>query len=272
MTPAGDDWLAGWLLALWTAPPAPSPGAETSPPAPSPARRGEANSPLPWQGGGEGGGRSVAEIILATAAVWDARPDWTYLRARWERIAAGAKIIARILTERGITLTSCGLPQTDCDALSRYPFRNPQSAIRNLIGLGPGLTPAGDDWLAGWLLALWTAPPAPSPGAETSPPAPSPARRGEANSPLPWQGGGEGGGRSVAEIILATAARTTILSRAFLACAAAGEADESWHDLLNALASESANQRISESTRVILAHGATSGAAMLMGFVAGIDV
>ncbi|MCX6033236.1 MAG: DUF2877 domain-containing protein [Chloroflexi bacterium] len=105
---------------------------------------------------------SHLRVDLATAATWDARPDWVHLRVRREQIAAGAKIIAQILTERGITLTSCGLPQTDCDALSAYPFHNPQcpelrgtlSAIRNLIGLGPGLTPAGDDWLAGWLLAL----------------------------------------------------------------------------------------------------------------------
>ncbi|PKO23040.1 MAG: hypothetical protein CVU38_06340, partial [Chloroflexi bacterium HGW-Chloroflexi-1] len=69
---------------------------------------------------GTSGSASHLRVDLSAAATWDARPDWAYLRARWERIAAGAKIIARILTERGITLTSCGLPQTDCDALSRY--------------------------------------------------------------------------------------------------------------------------------------------------------
>ena len=207
---------------------------------------------------GASGGASRLRVDLASATVWDARPDWEMLRARRGQIATGARIVAQILAEHGLSLTSCGLPQRDCDALSRYPFRNPQSAIRNLIGLGPGLTPAGDDWLAGWLLGL----------------------RLEED----W------GVRSAADLVLTAAeTRTTLLSRAFLACAAAGEMDANWHALLDALAGKPTtnlpiypsthppiyqftNLPIYQSTLTILAHGATSGAAMLMGFVAGIDV
>ena len=65
--------------------------------------------------------------------------------------------------------------------------------------------------------------------------------------------------------------RTTTLSRALLACAAAGEADAAWHALLAALAEvPMTNLPIYQSTQTILSHGATSGAAMLTGFCAGV--
>ncbi len=174
-------------------------------------------------------------VDLSTAAVWDARPDWEYLRTQRGVIAANARRVEELLVAGDLAIVAragqavmAAYRGGDRDALA--------VAISALCGLGPGLTPAGDDWLAGWLLALHCSEDLRGLIAETA------------------------------------AARTTTLSRAFLACAAAGEADESWHDLLNALASESANQRINESTHVVLAHGATSGAAMLMGFVAGIGV
>jgi hypothetical protein len=64
--------------------------------------------------------------------------------------------------------------------------------------------------------------------------------------------------------------RTTVLSRAFLACAAAGEAPESWHLLLGHMAQEPVDERaLDDVTRRILSHGATSGRAMLEGFLAG---
>lgn len=67
--------------------------------------------------------------------------------------------------------------------------------------------------------------------------------------------------------------RTTTLARAFLACAAAGEADEAWHTLFFALAAEPMTSLlICQSTDAILAHGATSGAAMLAGFFAGLEI
>ena len=67
------------------------------------------------------------------------------------------------------------------------------------------------------------------------------------------------------------AVRTTTLSHALLACAAAGEADAAWHALLAALAEvPMTNLPIYQSTQTILSHGATSGAAMLTGFCAGV--
>jgi hypothetical protein len=104
-----------------------------------------------------------------------------------------------------------------------------------LLGLGPGLTPAGDDVLSGRLLAHhagWLSVDAPA----------------------------------VAEILITAAARTTRLSQALLAAAADGECSQPWHDLW----SSSRGSR-SEAIRVILETGQTSGAAMLWGFLTAIE-
>jgi len=207
-------------------------------------------------------GESLLDVNLSTATPWEARPDWEYLRARRGRMAANVRWIEELLAADAARRSNGGLSnesllkgagagdiariaqagQAVAAAYRSCDHAALAAALAALCGLGPGLTPAGDDWLAGWLLAHHC----------------SEDLRGL---------------RDLEGLIVETAAaRTTTLSRAFLAAAAAGEADESWHELLSALASEAANQRISEAADVILAHGATSGAAMLMGFVAGVDL
>ena len=147
-----------------------------------------------------------AMFDLAHAEPWAARPDWDALRARRAQIVATAHIARRSiagLSERSLLkqagpaveaavvafqqawqqVASADLPST---------IRNLQSAIRNLCGLGPGLTPAGDDWLAGWLLAQHLAP-------------------------------NLTGLNDLSDLVTDAAThRTTTLSRAFLSCAAAG--------------------------------------------------
>ena len=93
-------------------------------------------------------------IDLAAAVPWNPQPDWDHLRARRRQIAAGAKVIAGILAEAGWTPARCGLPEAVCEQAAR----GQAAALGALVGLGPGLTPAGDDWLAGWLLAQHLAP------------------------------------------------------------------------------------------------------------------
>ena len=88
-------------------------------------------------------------IDLAAAVPWNPQPDWDHLRARRRQIAAGAKVSAGILAEAGWTPARCGLPEAVCEQAAR----GDTAALGALVGLGPGLTPAGDDWLAGWLLA-----------------------------------------------------------------------------------------------------------------------
>ena len=68
---------------------------------------------------------------------------------RRAQITAGAQVIAAILAEAGWAPARCGLPEAICEQAARGEV----AALGALVGLGPGLTPAGDDWLAGWLLA-----------------------------------------------------------------------------------------------------------------------
>ena len=188
-----------------------------------------------------------ATFDLARAELWDARPDWDALRARRAQILAAADI-ARSSSpglQNGSLLKQAG-PAVEAavsafgEAWQRGARDELVAVARGLCGLGPGLTPAGDEWLAGWLLAQHLA--------------------------LDLTGLRHLSGLAT-DI---TTARTTTLSRAFLECAAAGKADETWHALLSALAEEPMTSLpVFQSTDAILSHGDTSGAATLAGFFAG---
>ncbi len=105
------------------------------------------------------------------------------------------------------------------------------AASRPLLGLGPGLTPAGDDCVAGWLAGAWTA-----------------AREGRSLVEAIAQ-----------ELLAAAGERTGRLSRDLLAAAAAGQASEPARDFARA-----PNQaRLAR----LLSVGATSGADFLGGYL-----
>ena len=107
-----------------------------------------------------------------------------------------------------------------------------------LAGLGPGLTPAGDDYLVGLMAGLRV-----------------------------WPGLCEVSSEEDCRIILEAAeGRTTLLSRAFLRSAKEGLFGEIWHELLAELAGGEAT-RIRQAVRRILSAGATSGADALAGFL-----
>jgi hypothetical protein len=105
------------------------------------------------------------------------------------------------------------------------------AAARRLLGLGPGLTPAGDDGLVGWLAGLWTA-------------------GGRARALLETTRPG---------LLAAARDRTGGLSRAFLAAAAAGVASE---PVCAFVATPDAAHR-----SALLALGATSGGDLLAGYL-----
>lgn len=104
-------------------------------------------------------------------------------------------------------------------------------AARPLLGLGPGLTPSGDDCLVGWLAGAWTA------GAEGR-------RLAAATGP---------------GLLAAAGERTGPLSRAFLAAALAGQAAEP----LGRFAAAPDGPALAG----LLALGATSGADLLSGYL-----
>jgi hypothetical protein len=108
---------------------------------------------------------------------------------------------------------------------------------RRLAGLGPGLTPAGDDFLVGWMAALWLA--------------------GEVVRLLP-----DPVCAAIGEI---AAPRTTRLSAAWLTHAAAGRFGEAWHTLAASLAHGSLHAIKSGLLRIRNTGGA-SGRDALAGF------
>ena len=191
-------------------------------------------------------------IGLGSAAPWDPtlpafdgppadgmRVLGTYLRAN-----APAEGLSRILFDipgapaatpldragGALDRLRAGLIQGDASAVT--------SAATDLAGFGPGLTPSGDDVLAGILLALGLWP--------------------QAAGPL--------GAKVVSTLIVGAAApRTGRISRAYLWAARRGHAAEAWHDLVRALPTD-LDGVIAAASR-ILQTGETSGADMLAGFV-----
>lgn len=115
--------------------------------------------------------------------------------------------------------------------------------VEALAGLGPGLTPAGDDFLLGVLVGVFAT--------AVTAPAASPS--------LPVAEAG-------ATILETAAGRTNLLSAAWLQYAAHGLIGQSWHRLLYAL-SDCDSPSIRRAADRLLAVGATSGADALTGFL-----
>ncbi len=104
-------------------------------------------------------------------------------------------------------------------------------AVAQLAGLGSGLTPAGDDYLLGVMVALWLT----------------------------------GQIELLPEIAEVASPKTTALSRAFLRAAARGEFIEPWHELAQAWLDQD-RPAVARAVAEIAQVGASSGAAALAGF------
>jgi hypothetical protein len=193
------------------------------------------------------GGRAI--VSLAQTTVWEPRPDWGALRAR-----RGA-IVGRLPAVRAVALRQApresllaALDRGDPapvvavarDGLSHLRAGRAGDVVelaegaRRLAGLGAGLTPAGDDFLVGLMLRAWL-----------EHPDPESFCRALAEASAPW---------------------TTVLSAALLRAAARGECAAAWHALLVTL-DTGISDSVERSAQRILAHGATSGADALAGFL-----
>ena len=191
------------------------------------------------------------EVGLEQAAVWEPRPDWEALRSRRGAIVSRLPLLRTLCLScalAGSLLALLETPQPD-DAPVLSAAREAAESLRlgwegdlerlregaaGLAGLGSGLTPAGDDFLTGAM--LW---------AHLTHPTPAPLCRA---------------------LVEVAAPRTTTLSAAFLRAAGRGECGAAWHALLAAL-SAGAEAEIAAAAREVLAHGATSGADSLAGFL-----
>ncbi len=125
------------------------------------------------------GAPATCPIELNGAQLWEPRPDWAALRARAGAVHGHLPVLAALLAleahEPGRAISAgrislagggwvhsyerrvAGLTGQVLAAHSDGDGKALDSAVAALCGLGPGLTPAGDDWLAGWLVALWLA-------------------------------------------------------------------------------------------------------------------
>lgn len=197
----------------------------------------------------------LGDLNISTdkAKLWSPRPDWEMLHARSDQI------LNRIMSLRAPTGTmrrEFGIASSQSTFIAMtLPLPNYQSlsldftsALANsdissapkqtskLAGLGVGLTPAGDDFILGAILAVWI----------IHPP--------EIASVL-------------AEEIANTAAPlTTSLSAAWLRSASKGEAGILWHEFFDALVSgDAASVRLQIAK--LLSVGETSGSDALAGFL-----
>lgn len=201
------------------------------------------------------------EVELEGAATWEPRPDWESLRRASADLAGPLQRLQELALGQSPQESLLYLMQESVTVASE-PARAVRSAARAgagvlragwagdvaclregvawLAGLGGGLTPAGDDFLCGAMLAAWLVHPDPAGFCQVAVEIASP--------------------------------RTTALSAALLRAAGRGEFGAAWHSLLAAmLAGEGrpAGGDLAEAVREVLAHGATSGADALAGFVAG---
>jgi len=198
------------------------------------------------------------EIDLADARLWDPVPDWPAIHQVFANPAPLAELAA-LAAGRGPagSLLELFEPVRQAPAQPSAVFsRACQGAFelvaglrsggtetavagaRRLAGLGGGLTPAGDDFILGVLLASWA-------GLY-----------------------GAGAERQAGPIVEAVAPRTTLLSAAYLRAAARGECSAYWHGLFAALLKADAAE-LRQALATLLAVGHTSGADALAGFLAG---
>ena len=107
-----------------------------------------------------------------------------------------------------------------------------KKAIHGIAGLGPGLTPSGDDFISGMIFGLWLF----------------------KKNPNAW----------ISVLAQESLDRTNRISQAFLRSAERGEFDARWHALLHAV-SENSSQKIEQALRAIYNYGHSSGKDMLDG-------
>jgi Protein of unknown function (DUF2877) len=194
-----------------------------------------------------GGGRIVVgDLAVSAAAWWDPRPRLPSNRPAL--LPEGVRQLRNALYGEGVphsAFTLPGLPtgpggplaalrgavrRADLDAALRTAGR--------LVGLGPGLTPAGDDVMAGTVAGLVLL-------------------------------GHPAAQRFAAGVYALAAGRTTELSRALLRHAACGRVSAEYAAVLHGLVGE---RPLGRAIDGLLATGSTSGRAMALGLSTAIDL
>jgi hypothetical protein len=194
----------------------------------------------------------VLMINTTNAQLWSPRPDWEKLHGRKNHILDQLRSLPIsndlrhdgldyiCLTPRGLLITddpACNSPVSSLSgALVNRDIPSARKIASRLVGLGNGLTPAGDDFITGAIYAVWMI------------------------HPLEIA-------QVLAQELAGTAApRTTSLSAAWLRSAGRGEAGILWHEFFQALLVGD-DRAIRSQTSRLLSIGHTSGADALAGFL-----
>lgn len=209
-------------------------------------------------------------IDLHDAQTWEPHPDWEALRQSLHDLIDWLPIMREVLATHapenslgrlplrsrasGGAMTHLGtgfsesflqvasfLASTLCQGLVQGDLDAIQSGAAGLAGLGPGLTPAGDDFILGAALATWLI---------------YPYKRAQ---------------RLVALVATSAVPRTTLLSAAWIKAAGRAEAGKRWHKLFDALAAK--NKAMFEQSLVnLVAVGHTSGSDAMAGLLSVLEV
>ena len=172
-------------------------------------------------------------INIADAKLWNPKPDWRQLYNRKSNILH--KSASFSLPDHKLSIPRSLLSELTKSIVNADVSKSCNS-IQKISGLGSGLTPEGDDFIVGAVLAAWIIHP-----------------QNVANV-LAY------------EITNVAAPLTTSLSAAWIKSAGRGEAGELWHDLFNAFLSAD-KMAVEESKEKILGVGHTSGADALAGYL-----
>jgi hypothetical protein len=196
-------------------------------------------------------------VDLKRVSIWVSRPDWQAIRAqaiRIHRICPDIKALLRTQTpDPGVNQLFDRVPPkyqhrdhfVDAmvepahiliTSLRKAEYEQAIDAARSLAGLGTGLTPAGDDFLSGAMMACWSG---------FCPP---------------------GFLQQLPEIIEHAAQLTTRMSAAYLRSAASGEFGVIWHQLLEKIIANEREEMI-RILQAVMGIGHNSGAYTLTGFV-----
>lgn len=179
---------------------------------------------------------NLGDLTIHTkdAKLWSPHPDWEMLHARRDDILS--QLTKLLITNYQSPVSNLPSSTSLISALANADLPASLTTTQKLAGLGMGLTPAGDDFILGAVLAVWIIHPT------------------EVARVL------------AKEVTDVAAPLTTSLSAAWLRSVGRGEAGVLWHNFFDHLIS--ANQTaIQESIDKILSIGETSGADALAGFI-----
>jgi hypothetical protein len=188
-------------------------------------------------------------IITPQTQYWESKPSWENIHLDEAQIILLCRIARSLISHKttGNVHTKEDILQLLTPSRIEKLWQNLKTAnysaflqvARDIIGRGPGLTPTGDDFLAGMMLSLW-------------------ALHHPNTESICWG------------IVDVAQQRTTEISIAYITAMAEGNIDEKWHHLFSALADNN-RQLLENIIDNILSFGATSGSDMLWGFLWGIQ-